>query len=142
MLKKGHGRVLLAIGFLLSATRCFGVQTGACVLSFILLVGMFFNGDSEETCNNKFKMHFLQIVCNTDLKFAMSINTPASKLICEIVHGNTAKKGSELSRKELIKNSKEDLWVIPQDLLTDLRQLSKELIWGYGFTTPGSAVQR
>lgn len=26
------------------------------------------------------------------------------------------KKGSELSRKELIKNSKEDLWVIPQDL--------------------------
>lgn len=142
MLKKGRGRVLLAIGFLLSATRCFGVQTGACVLSFILLVGMFFNGDSEETCNNTFKMHFLQIVCNTDLKFAMSTNTPASKLICEIVHGNTAKKGSELSRKELIKNSKEDLWVIPQDLLTDLRQLSKELIWGYGFTTPGSAVQR
>lgn len=46
------------------------------------------------------------------------------------------KKGSELSRKELITNSKEDLWVIPQDLLTDLKQLNSELIWGHAFTTP------
>ena len=52
------------------------------------------------------------------------------------------KKGSELSRKELITNSKEDLWVIPQDLLTDLKQLSSELIWGHAFTTPSSAAQR
>lgn len=96
-------------------------------MNFIPIVEKFFKGDIEETCNNTFKMHFLQIVCNTDLKFAMSTNIPASKLICEIVRGNTAKKGSELSRKELIKNLKEDLWVVPQDLLTDLRQLSREL---------------
>lgn len=84
-------------------------------------LGLCFNGDSGKTCNNTFKMHFLQITCNSDLKFALSTNISASKLICEIAHGNTAEKGSELSRKELIKNSKEDLWVIPQDPLTDLK---------------------
>lgn len=93
MLKKGHGTVLLTISFLLSATNGFGVQTRACVLSCILLVEMLFNGERKETCNREFEMHFLQIVCNTDLKFAMSTNILASKLICEIVHGNTAKKG-------------------------------------------------
>lgn len=51
------------------------------------------------------------------------------------------KRGTELSRKELIKNLKEDLWVVPQNLLIDLRQFRKELIWGYGFTAPGSTLQ-
>jgi len=36
----------------------------------------------------------------------MSTNIPDTELICEIVHGNTAKNGSELSRKELIKIQK------------------------------------
>jgi len=54
---------------------------------------LFFNGGGGKICNNTFKMHFLQILCNTDLKFAMSTNILASKLICEIAHGNTAEKG-------------------------------------------------
>lgn len=72
-------------------------------MSCILPVEMVFDGDGEKNCNNTFKMHFLQIACNTDLKFALSTNISASKLICEVVRGNTAKNRSELSRKELIK---------------------------------------
>lgn len=106
ILKKGHGTGLLTVSFLLSATKRFGVQTQAYVLSSILLVEMLFDGDSEETCYSKFEMHFLQIICNTDLKLpCLQTSLPVNWFV-RLFMETQQKKGSELSRKEWIKNWK------------------------------------